>query len=512
MASMSEGPGARQLARDASGRVTTETYKDTTTTGYPKRYEYDDAGRVARVCSDSTVNVSCLPGTTGERETYDKAGNRPTATSGSTTTTGTYDAADQMVRSTTGGASIDFTYDADGNRTAAKKNGTLQRSTQWDVNASISRAATDLSATDALLSSYHYGPLGEPQSLDASTSSFYYLHDRQNSITAVRDLNNVDTYTYSQGTWGNVIGTAGGGTQQRSSFGYNDTINDPVNQSAPGGACPLCVSAGIGAAFGAVVEGGVYSWQHRNGGFTAGGFGKAVGKGALVGGLAGLLMPGTGSLAARSLGLTGGRALATSTAVNATVGAGPSYAVNGVNCRPTDPCDLLLGAAGGGNSSFIGPAFQWLRGMWAPRTVVHAYAPLRGYVIRRLRPGEVPSNGLVTPGINHEVQAWQRVVQDNDSPWISLTRDPDISYSKYGGDVNGTVAIDLSRVDSEMLDAAAHLPTHSHGYYDFAKDASFRDREILVKFKVGAETAVKHCPADTAFEQVLEDISNFSSL
>ncbi|GAA2651460.1 hypothetical protein GCM10010425_75800 [Streptomyces spororaveus] len=167
-------------------------------------------------------------------------------------------------------------------------------------------------------------------------ASFYYLHDRQNSITSVRDLSGVENYKYAYGTWGTFTGTAGGGTQQTSVFGFTGSFkdqvsrgkidlpargydpkagrftspdprpdtasptnsstyayanNDPVNQSDPSGACPLCVSAGIGAAFGAVVEGGIYTWHHRNGGFTASGFGKAAGMGALVGGIAGLLMP-----------------------------------------------------------------------------------------------------------------------------------------------------------------------------------------------------------------------------
>ncbi|MFF3015437.1 DUF6531 domain-containing protein [Streptomyces sp. NPDC057939] len=475
MASISEGAGVRQFTRDGSGRVTAEQYRDATTTGYPKRYEYDNTGRVTRACSDVATNVSCLPGTSGESYTYDKVGNRLTATTGATTTTNIYDVADQLTRSTTGGATTDFTYDADGNqvkdvagtytydalgrvksntvgadtftfaydadgnRTATKKNGALQRSTQWDVNTPIPRAATDLSATGALLSDYHYGPLGEPQSLDTSTSSFFYLHDRQNSITAVRDLNNVDTYKYSYGTWGNVIGTAGGGTQQRSSFGYNGTIkdpfltgrtqlparsydaktgrfttpdprpdtaqptntstyayanNDPVNQSDPSGACPLCVSAGIGAAFGAVVEGGIYTWQHRNGGFTASGLGRAAGRGAVVGGVAGLLMPGAGNVAARGFGLTGGRALATSTAVNAGVGAGFSYAVNEAYCRPTDPSDLLIGATGGAGSSLIGPAWNGVRGIWSRGTAANPSAVAAEGPVTRLLYGARRGEGL----------------------------------------------------------------------------------------------------------------------
>ncbi|MFE1876813.1 DUF6531 domain-containing protein [Streptomyces sp. NPDC059496] len=466
MASISEGAGTRQFVRDGSGRVTTETFKDATTTGLAKRYDYDAAGRLTRACSDTSLLLTCLPGTTGERNTFDKVGNRLSATTGATTTNNVFDAADQMTSSTTGTAVTDmtydadgnlakdgagtysydalgraktttigadtftFVYDADGNRTTTKKNGAPIRSHQWDVNNSIPRIATDLSQSSGwLLGDYHYGPLGEPQAVDTGAASFYYLHDRQNSITSVRDLSGVENYKYGYGTWGTFTGTAGGGAQQASVFGFTGTFkdqvsrgridlpargydpkagrftspdprpdtaspansstyayanNDPVNQSDPSGACPLCISAGIGAAIGAAVEGGIYSWQHRNGGFTASGLGKSALRGAVVGGVSGLLMPGAGNLAARSFGLTGGRALATSTAVNAGVGAGFSYAVNEVNCRPTDPWDLLLGATGGASSALVGPAFNLIR-------------QLRGKLANPMPGVNVPQKSIVAP-------------------------------------------------------------------------------------------------------------------
>ncbi|GAB2769558.1 RHS repeat-associated core domain-containing protein [Streptomyces bullii] len=64
---------------------------------------------------------------------------------------------------------------------------------------------------------------------------------------------------------------------------YAYANNDPINQSDPSGRCPLCVSAGIGSVIGAAVEGGIYGWQHRDGGFTWGGFAKAAGEGAVTG-------------------------------------------------------------------------------------------------------------------------------------------------------------------------------------------------------------------------------------
>ncbi|MFE5519884.1 DUF6531 domain-containing protein [Streptomyces virginiae] len=598
MASITEGAGTRQFVRDGSGRVTTETYKDATTTGLPKRYDYDAAGRLTRACSDTSLLLTCLPGTTGERNTFDKVGNRLSATTGATTTNNVFDAADQMTSSTTGIVVTDltydadgnltkdgagtysydalgraktttigadtftFVYDADGNRTTTKKNGASIRSHQWDVNNSIPRIATDLSQPSGwLLGDYHYGPLGEPQAVDTGAASFYYLHDRQNSITSVRDSSGVENYKYTYGTWGTFTGTAGGGTQQTSVFGFTGTFkdqvsrgridlpargfdpkagrftspdprpdtasptnsstyayanNDPVNQSDPSGACPLCISAGIGAAFGAVVEGGIYSWQHRNGGFTGSGLAMAAGRGAVVGGIAGLLMPGTGSFAARSLGLTGGRALATSTAVNAGVGAGFSYAVNEVNCRPTDPWDLLLGAAGGGSSSLIGPAFSWIRSLAAPRAQVFALGSPNAF--RSLRKGEGPGASLVRPGADESVEPWEHVMGHENSPWISVTTSAKTMFETYGsGSVTGWkgsgeygyVSLDLSKTNSRIFDAAKNLtvPEHIRAVFgDELSDNATRHNELLVYLRLEAEAIVHYWPPGTTLEQVMKDI------
>ncbi|MFC9645985.1 putative adhesin [Streptomyces mirabilis] len=89
-------------------------------------------------------------------------------------------------------------------------------------------------------------------------------------------------------------------------------------------------------------------------------------------------MPGAGNAVARGLGLTGGRALATSTVVNAAVGAGFSWGTNQVHCRPTDPWDLLIGAAGGASSSLIGPAFSWLKGLFGKASGFGPGAATRG--------------------------------------------------------------------------------------------------------------------------------------
>ncbi len=593
LATITEGTAQRHFERDGTGRVISEVVKTATESSPPKRFEYDTVGRLTRTCTDTTATQSCIPGPTGERYTYDKVGNRLTSTSGATTTINTYDAADQLNTSTTGTAvttlrydedgnqtkdgagtytfdalgrvktasvgpdTFAFTHDADGNRTSVKKNAALLRTSQWDVNSAIPRLATERGGDGALLGDHHYGPKEEPQALDTSASSFFLLHNRQDSVTSVRDLTTLETYRYTYGDWGTVTELAGTGAKQQSPFGFNGAVkdpvlggriqlparsydpkygrfttpdprpdaaapansstyaysnNDPANQSDPSGACPLCVSAGIGAVIGAAVEGGIYSWQHRNGGFTAGGFGTALGKGALIGGVSGLLMPGAGNLAARGLGLTGARSLAVSSAVNAGVGAGFSYAINKANCRPTDPWDLLIGAAGGGGSSLIGPGINWLKNLWAPQTTVHAYAPLRGIGFRALRPDEAHARGIYSRGSNVDMPAWMHVASDApDSPWISLTRDSDTAYNKYGGSTNGMVAVDLSHLSPNAVDAFAYLrvPQEATGFYDFVKDASRRDKEVLEFLHVAPEGILKHWPPGTPYEQILADIAKF---
>ncbi|MGW3649290.1 RHS repeat-associated core domain-containing protein [Streptomyces sp. NPDC000878] len=458
LASITEGTGARQLTRDPDGRLVAEQYTDVTTTGLASRYGYDSTGRLTRTCTDTVSTTSCLDGTAGATYAYDKTGNLATSVTGSTSITNTYDSANQLTKrvvgstttnltydadgnltkdatgtyaydalsrvksATIGANSYTFVHDADGNRTLTNKNGTLDRTTRWDLNNPLAQIATDTDGTGAKIADYNYNPAGIPQAVNRTAGVYYLLHDRQDSIRSVHDATGAATYTYTYTPWGEATGTPATTGGQSSPFGFTgqyidpyltgrlalrarsydpavgrftttDPVpaetdstnpspyayagNDPVNQADPSGRCALLCSVGIGAAFGAVIEGGMYAWEHRDGGFTWTGLAKAGGKGALTGAIAGALMPGTGNLAARGLGLSGGRALATSAAVNAGVGAGYSWAVNEVQCRPTGPWDLLIGAAGGGSTSLVGPAFTWLKGRLpigeSPRTFPNHY-------------------------------------------------------------------------------------------------------------------------------------------
>ncbi|WP_187284637.1 DUF6531 domain-containing protein [Streptomyces sp. uw30] len=553
---------ADRYAYDAAGRMTracTDTSTSCLSGSSGSTYAYDKVGNLTTSSTSTSTRTNTydaadqltkrVEGTTTVDFTYDADGNLTKDASG----TYVYDPLGRLKSATLGSDAYAFVNDADGNRTTTNKNGVLSRTSSWDVVNPLAQIATETNSTGALIADYQYNPEGVAESQNRTTGTFYMRHDRQNSITAVYDAAGKETYTYTYTAWGVSSGKESTADGQSSIFGYtgqykdpvlsgrlylrersydpgnrrfattdpepaaNDSANpspyayannDPINQSDPSGRCPLCVSAGIGAAIGAAVEGGIYSWQHRNGGFTWGGLAKAGAQGAATGAVAGALMPGAGNVAARSLGLSEGRGLAASTAVNSAVGAGFSWGLNKVHCRPTTPWDLVIGAAGGGSSSLIGPAFSWLKNrLFAPTVTVSAHTNrLSGYAYRGLRADEDPSQGLRAAGTNPDVQAWQHVVQDNDSPWISLSRDPNVAW-KYSGQGQKTiVAVDLSKLDSETIDAAANLRV-PHEFYNFAKDAAWRDKEILVKFTVPADAIVMRWPAGTDFGQILRDIS-----
>ncbi|PKW10641.1 RHS repeat-associated core domain-containing protein [Streptomyces sp. 1222.5] len=422
---------ADRYAYDPAGRLTractdTSATDSCLTNSSGSTYNYDEVGNLT---SSSTP-------TSTRNNTYDDADQLTRRVEGTTTVDYTYDADGNLTKdangtytsdplgrvksATLGSDTYTFVNDADDNRTVTNKNGALARTSRWDVVNPLAQIATDTGSTGSLIADYHYNPDGIAESQNRSSGTFYMRHDRQNNVTAVYDAAGKENYTYTYSAWGVPTAKASITDGQTSVFGYtgqykdpyltgrldlrergydpanrrftapdpdpatNDSPNlaayayannDPINQSDPSGRCPLCVSAGIGAVLGAAVEGGIYGWQHRNGGFTWGGFAQAAGKGAVTGGIAGALMPGAGNAAVRALGLTGGRALATSTAVNAAVGAGFSWAVNAAHCQPTTPRDLLIGAAGGGSSSLLGPAFSWLKGKFPRSSAPTRFGP-----------------------------------------------------------------------------------------------------------------------------------------
>ncbi|MGP3949613.1 DUF6531 domain-containing protein [Streptomyces sp. 7N604] len=439
--------GSNTFTYDENNRLTA----DKPGTGYPTRYKYDDAGRMTRACTDTSA-TSCLTGTSGSTYTYDKVGNLKTSAAAGVTTTYAYNNADQLSSTTAGSTttsysydadgnqskdgadsftydpvgrvksatigtdSFSFLYDADGNRTVANKNGALTRTSRWDINNPLPQIATDTNGSGALFADYQYDPNGTARAMNRTAGTFYFGHDRHDSITKVFDAAGTDNYRYSYSEWGRSTGkatTSGGRTsifgytgqykdqylpdrlllrarsydpaQQRfttqdpvlaavdspNQSAYNYADNDPVNLSDPSGNCPMC----IGAALGGIVGGSVYALTHRDD-FDWGDFAAATGKGALIGAGAGLLAPAGVGLAG-SLGLSGGRALAVAAATDAGIGMGYTWAINTAQCQPTTPTDLLLGGLGGAAAPLIGPAWRALKGFFgkAPTAVPPRFGP-----------------------------------------------------------------------------------------------------------------------------------------
>ncbi|MGC5245005.1 hypothetical protein ACPXCH_35195 [Streptomyces albogriseolus] len=130
----------------------------------------------------------------------------------------------------------------------------------------------------------------------------------------------------------------------------------------------------IGAIIGSVVGGGAYALTHRDD-FDWGDFAAATAQGAGIGAVGGFLAP-AGTALATQLGLQGGRALAVATVTDAAIGVGLTWAINTVQCQPTTPTDILVGAFTGGLGNLIKPAWGALRGnLFVPSVKVHAYAP-----------------------------------------------------------------------------------------------------------------------------------------
>ncbi|MFF4216404.1 DUF6531 domain-containing protein [Streptomyces nondiastaticus] len=372
-------------------------------------FSYDAVGNFIKVVSEGTATTRAYDdadqlktsstGNTVVAYDYDADGNQTK----SGTYTYTYDPAGRIKSANFGTNSFSFLYDADGNRVATKKNGTLDRTTRWDSNNPLPLIAGETSGSGALLDQYQYDPSGMPISMTKSGSAnYYFTRDQQGSIQGVFDSAGTENYRYTYSVWGKATGSASATGGQPSPFGftgqftdpslpdrlllrarsydvtqgrftspdpvpaeirnpntspYNYSNNDPVNQSDPSGMCPMCVSAAIGGVIGGVVGGTTYTLTHQ-GEFSWSDFASATGKSAAVGAGAGLLAPVGGGFAA-SLGLSGGRALAVSTTVNAGVGMGYTWAVNTSQCQPTTPTDLLLSGLGGASTSLIGPAWRW---------------------------------------------------------------------------------------------------------------------------------------------------------
>ncbi|MET7538042.1 DUF6531 domain-containing protein [Streptomyces sp. NPDC005507] len=113
-----------------------------------------------------------------------------------------------------------------------------------------------------------------------------------------------------------------------------------------------------------------------------------------------------------------------------------------------------------------------------------------GVVFRSLAEGEDPALGLMARSPNStDVTPLSHVAGKKMSPWISTTKLPDTAFLKYGGNENGVVAIDLSKVPGRVEDVSAGFP--GKGRIDiYAK----KDQEVLVYQNVPADAIIGYWP------------------
>ncbi|MFV2198882.1 RHS repeat-associated core domain-containing protein [Nocardiopsis sp. LOL_012] len=366
---------------DQVGNRLTEQAGSQTTT-----FTYDDTDQIATVSNGGITTAY----------THDADGNL--TSDGSTTYT--YDAPGRLTSADTAEGTYSYTYDADGNRTTASLDGQLQHSNIWDVLHPLPQIISDYDGTGALNATYTYNPRGQVQTQNHSEAGYQQYHlDWLGSVADITSADGTPQHRYSYTGFGVTEHTQPGTEAPSNPFTYigqyaepgaglylhdrdyrpglgRFTTADPAPRSAltpytsayayaenlptsltdPSGRCPICISIGVGAALGAVIEGGIYAYTTDD--FTWSGLAQSVGRGALFGAVGGALMPGAGNLVARGLGLYGGSALAVSAGVNAGVGAGFTWATNTVQCRPTNPTDLLFGALGGAAGSAIWGRFS----------------------------------------------------------------------------------------------------------------------------------------------------------
>ncbi|AEV87312.1 matrix-binding protein [Actinoplanes sp. SE50] len=116
-------------------------------------------------------------------------------------------------------------------------------------------------------------------------------------------------------------------------------------------------------------------------------------------------------------------------------------------------------------------------------------------VYRAVRKDEDPAKGLFARG-DGDVEPWQHVLSSpSDSPWISTTKDPAVAFGKYMKNGLGVVRIDLTKVPSEMVDAAGNLRVPPGYEWMEIGETALRDRELLIRGTIPADAITGYWPA-----------------
>jgi RHS repeat-associated protein len=528
------GEAVRQLfTYDDNGRLTQECVTAPEAQACPAGAEATTAYTYDQVGNRLTEHT----GTETTTYAYDAADQLTTATIGQTstaythdddgnltfdgTTTYTYDAPGRLTSAGTNEGTYTYTYDADGNRASASLDDQLQRTAVWDILHPLPQLAGEYDGTGSLTATYTYNPHGQVQTQNHTEAGFQQYHrDWHGSVADTTNTTGTPQHRYAYTGFGTTSHTAPAEDAPANPFTYISqyaepgaglylhdrdyrpdlgrfTTADPAPRQAtdaytsayayaenlpttlsdPSGRCPICISMGIGAVLGGVIEGGVYAYTTEN--TTWGGLARAAGTGAVIGAVGGAIMPGAGNLAARALSLTGGRALAMSAGVNAAVGAGFTWAANTIQCRPTGPTDLLFGALGGAAGSLMWGRFSPPGGALGANASAHRSATnaINGSRLIEEKPGgntwvsdlshvtgstAASRNRAISAIINEDFRNLRFTYTPAYSPWVSSG----IARHGQGTHIGAEPFVNRAELRNTLVHEELHHRWWSRGIYE----------------------------------------------